>query len=155
MIQTLVLANSIHPQHSQISMRILSLSLFNKFVEKGPVVFNAHLMSSSGWSWYRCLVSKTVISLRNCFTTVCGWKKMAFVACRHRSKRFGSVVWTSTQNWVRFYSCRLCSPISGSAMQSTSQWTGNSGTSKGLSAQLNVLMWLWEGIYLSVQLGEM
>ena len=33
MIQTLVLANSVHCPHSQISMRILSLSLFHKFVE--------------------------------------------------------------------------------------------------------------------------
>jgi len=49
---------------------MLSLSLFHKFVEIGPVVFNAHLMSS-GWSWYRCLVLKTVISLKNCFATVC------------------------------------------------------------------------------------
>jgi len=33
MMQTLVLANSVHRPHSQISMRILSLSLFHKFVE--------------------------------------------------------------------------------------------------------------------------
>jgi len=33
MIQTLVLANSVHRQHPQISMRILSLNLFHKFVE--------------------------------------------------------------------------------------------------------------------------
>jgi len=32
-MQTLVLANSVHCPHSQISMRILSLSLFHKFVE--------------------------------------------------------------------------------------------------------------------------
>ena len=117
MIQTLVLANSIHPQHSQISMRILSLSLFNKFVEKGPVVFNAHLMSSSGWSWCRCLVLKIVISSNNSF---------------------------------RLCSCRLCNSFSCSAMQSTPQRTCSSGTSKGLRTQLNVLMWLWEGMYLSI-----
>jgi len=34
MMQTLVLANSVHRPHSQISMRNLSLSLFHKFVEK-------------------------------------------------------------------------------------------------------------------------
>jgi len=33
MLQTLVLANSIHRPHSQISMRILSRCLFHKFVE--------------------------------------------------------------------------------------------------------------------------
>jgi len=33
MIQTLVLANSVHRPHSQISVSILSLSLFHKFVE--------------------------------------------------------------------------------------------------------------------------
>jgi len=33
MNQTLILANSVHRPHSQISMRNLSLSLFHKFVE--------------------------------------------------------------------------------------------------------------------------
>jgi len=33
MIQTLVFANLIHRPHSQISMRILYLSLFHRFVE--------------------------------------------------------------------------------------------------------------------------
>jgi len=33
MIQTLVLSNSVHRPHSQISRRILSLSLFSKFIE--------------------------------------------------------------------------------------------------------------------------
>jgi len=33
MIQIQILANSVHHPHSQISMRILSLSLFHKFVE--------------------------------------------------------------------------------------------------------------------------
>jgi len=33
MIQTLVLTKSVHRPHSQISMRISSLSLFHKFVE--------------------------------------------------------------------------------------------------------------------------
>jgi len=50
MIQALVLTNAIHHLHSQISMRILSLSLFHKFVKYEPVVLNAHLMLSSGWS---------------------------------------------------------------------------------------------------------
>jgi len=150
MIQTLVLANSVHRPHSQISMSILSLSLFHKIVEIRNCGLNAHLMSSSSWSWYPCLVLKIVILLKNSFTTVCSWKTRAFVACWNRSERFGSVVWTSTQNWVRLYSCRLCSSISCSAMQSTSQWTCNSGTSKELRTQLNVLMWLWEGIYLSI-----
>jgi len=127
MIQTLVLANSVHRLHSQISMRILSLSLFHKIVEIRNCGLNAHLMSCSGWSWYPCLVLKIVLSLKNSFTTVCSWKTRAFVACRHRSEIFGSVVWTSTQNWVRLYSCRLCSSISCSEMQSTSQWTCNSG----------------------------
>jgi len=62
-------------------------------------------------------------------------KERTFVACRHRSERFGYIVWTSTQNWVRLYSCRLCSSICCSAMQSTSQWTCSSGTLKGLRTQ--------------------
>ena len=110
MIQTVALANLVHCPHSQISMRILS----------------------------RCLVLKIVISLKRSITIVFSWKKRAFVACQHRSKRFGFIVWTSTQNEVRVYSCRLCSSICCSAMQSTPQWTCSSGTSEGLCTQLNV-----------------
>jgi len=54
MIQTLVLENSVH---SQISIRILSgWVCFTSLSNKEPVVVNTHLMSSSAWSWYRCLV---------------------------------------------------------------------------------------------------
>jgi len=75
MIQTLVLANSVHRPHSQISMRVLSLSLFHKFVEMRPcalqstphVVFWLKLVSVPGF--------KRVISLKNSLTTVCSWKK--------------------------------------------------------------------------------
>jgi len=42
MIQTLVLANSVHRPPSRISTKILSLSLFHKFFEIMPVVFNTH-----------------------------------------------------------------------------------------------------------------
>jgi len=44
------------------------------------------VMSPSGWSWYWCLVSKIIVSLKNSFTTVCNWQKWTFVACRHRSE---------------------------------------------------------------------
>jgi len=101
MIQTLVLKNSVHRSHSQISMRILYLSLFHKFVEIRACSLRCKVKSSSGWSWYRCLVLKRAISLKNSFTTAWSWKNRAFVACRHRSERFGSIVYTSTQNWVR------------------------------------------------------
>jgi len=60
MIQTLVLANSVHLPHSQISMRILSLSLFHKFVEiqacglqhTADVVFWLNLVSVPGFENY-------------------------------------------------------------------------------------------------------
>jgi len=69
MIQTQVLANSVHHQHSQISTRILPLSLFHKFVElracgrqRPPdIVF-----------WLK-LVSKIVVSLKKSFTICCRW----------------------------------------------------------------------------------
>ena len=116
-------------------------------------------MSSFGWSCYRCLVWKIIISLKNSFTTVCSWKnelllpadidqkqgrplaggidcfqpgpapegarttptdlisiEVAWVVPAWPwSERFGSIVWTSTQNWVRLCSCRLCSSICCSA----------------------------------------
>jgi len=57
-------------------MSILSLSLFQTFVEfKDLMVVNAHMMSSSDWNWYRCMVLKIVISFKNSFPTVCCWKK--------------------------------------------------------------------------------
>ena len=82
MIQTLILANSLHRTHSQISMRTLSLSLFHQFVEiracglqrTSPDVF-------SGWRWYPRLLLKIVISLKNSFTTVCSWKKKKSFCC--------------------------------------------------------------------------
>jgi len=40
MIQTLILANSVHRPRSRISTKILFLSLFHKFFEVIPVVFN-------------------------------------------------------------------------------------------------------------------
>jgi len=92
MIQTLVLANSVHHPHSQISTRILSLSLFHTFFEKRAcslqhtLLFPHTVMSPSGWSWYWCLVAKIIVSLKNSFTTVCSWKKRTFVACRHSSE---------------------------------------------------------------------
>ena len=43
----------------------------------------------------------------------------------------------------RLYSCRLCSTISCSQKQSTSQWTWRSGTSK----PNYVFIQLWEGLY--------
>ena len=72
------------------------------------------------------------------------------VACRHRSERFGSVVWTSTQNWVRLYTCRLCSSISCSAKCNLLYNEPATPAPQELRTQLNVLMWLWEGIYLSI-----
>jgi len=154
MIQTLVLANLVHRPHSQILMRILSLSLFHKFVEIRACGLQCTLMSSCGWSRYRCLVLKIVISLKNCFTTVCSWRKRAFVACWHRSERFGSIVWPSTRNWVRLCSCRLCSSICCSAKQCSLQWTCSSGTSKGLRTQLNVFDVILRRD-MSIHLGEM
>ena len=89
MIQTLVLANSVHRPHPQISMRILSLSLFHKFVEiracglqRTPdVVFWLKLVSVP---CFKNIVWKTASQ-----QYVVGKRKRAFVACRHRSERFG------------------------------------------------------------------
>ena len=150
-------------------------------------------MSSSGWSCYRCLVWKIIISLKNSFKTVCSWKKRAFVACRQRSEtgpafsrlerllptgpratptnlisievawevparpwseRFGSIVWTSTQNWVRLCSCRFCSSICCSATPYSLQWTWRSGNSKWLRTQLNVFDVIMRR-NTSIHIGEM
>jgi len=43
-MQTLVLANSIHRPHSQISTRILSLSCFTSLSKQRPLVVNPHLI---------------------------------------------------------------------------------------------------------------
>ena len=51
------------------------------------------------------------------------------------------------------HGCRLCSSMNCSAMQSPSQWTCSYGTSKGLHIQLNVLVQLWERIFLSTSKG--
>jgi len=86
---------------------------------------------SSRHTWCRLLVEVGISAwfwkyrLKNSFTTICSCKKTTF-------GRFGSTLWTSTQNWVRLYICRLCSSICCSAMQSTSQWTCNSGASTAL-----------------------
>jgi len=65
MIKTEILANSVHHPHSQISMRILSLSLFHTFVEiracgrqRPPdVVFWLKLVSVLGFK-HSCVVKK-------------------------------------------------------------------------------------------------
>jgi len=99
MLQTLVLAYSAHRQHSQISMRNLSLSLSHKHVEiracvrqRTPyVVFWLKLESVRGFK-NSYSVQKQLHSgmyLEN---------EKAFVVCRHRSERYGSIVWTATQN---------------------------------------------------------
>jgi len=59
----LVLANLVHHPHSQVSMKILTLSLFHKFCRKKGLW--SHLMPSSGWIWFQCLVLKIVIVLKN------------------------------------------------------------------------------------------
>jgi len=51
-------------------------------------------------------------------------------------QRLGSIVWTSTQNSVRLYSCWLSSSFCYSAIQYNSQWTCSSGTSKEFRTQL-------------------
>ena len=84
MIQTLVLANSVHRPHSQISMRMLSLSLFYKIVkiracgrQRPPiVVFWLRLVSLLGFK-----NSYEGISLKNSFTTVCRCKKKKSFCC--------------------------------------------------------------------------
>jgi len=58
--------------------------------------------------------------VKNGFTTVRRWKKELFLPA-NTDQRFGYIVWTSTENWVRLYSCRLSRSIFYSAMQSISQ----------------------------------
>jgi len=106
-MQTLVLANLVHLPHSQISMRILPLIWFHKFVEKGLVVVNAQLMSSSGWIWFRCLVLKIVISLKNSLTTVCSWKtkkSFCFLPIQIRAIWFTQKVQLSTLQLSQLFS---------------------------------------------------
>jgi len=91
MIQTLVLTNSVNRRHSQISMRILSLTLFHKFIEiracglqRTPDVICLTLVSVPGRLVIRLKCNyqtyivekqlhKVVISLKSSFTTVCRW----------------------------------------------------------------------------------
>ena len=96
MIQTLVLANSVHGPHSQISIRILSLSLFHKFVElracgrQRPlnVIFWLKLVSVFG--------SKIVILLKNSFTTgYSGKNEKELLLSADTDLR--DLVWASTQ----------------------------------------------------------
>jgi len=63
MIQTLDLANLVDRPHSQIPLRILSLSL-HKFVEKGVCGRQRTPMMSLHWSWYWCLVLRKIISFQ-------------------------------------------------------------------------------------------
>ena len=61
-------------------MRILSLSLFHKFVE----IRTCGLQRKSGVFWLKLvsvLVLKIVIVLKNCFITVCSWKKQKSFCC--------------------------------------------------------------------------
>jgi len=96
MIQTLVLANSVHGPHSQISIRILSLSLFHKFVElracgrqRPPnVIFWLKLVSVFG--------SKIVILFKNSFTTgYSGKNEKELLLSADTDLR--DLVWASTQ----------------------------------------------------------
>jgi len=70
-------------------MRILSLSFFHKFVELRACGRQRPLDAVFWLKLASVLGLKTATSLKNSFTTVCSWKKKAFVAYRHRSERFG------------------------------------------------------------------
>jgi len=118
MIQTPVLANSVHRPHSQISMRILSLSFFHKFVELRACGRQRPLDAVFWLKLASVLGLKTATSLKNSFTTVCSWKKKLLL---HTDTDQRDLVWTFTQTSVKLHSCRLCSSISYSTMQSISQ----------------------------------
>ena len=133
MKQTLGLANLVDRPHSQISMRIMSLNLFHKFVE----VKACGLQRTPDWSWFRCLVLKIVIVLKNSFTMVRSWKKQMSICYLPTQIKtislHGMDIYPKFRQ--RLHNCRLYISVSCSAMQSISQWICSSGTSKRLRIQ--------------------
>ena len=140
-------------------MRTFSLNLLHKFVEIG---IHYRQRTSDVVFWLKLIaVPYLLFSHSKCwktiFTQVSRWKRQrVFLCLPHKSERFGSIGCTFSQNWVRqtflnlsLHSCGLCSLTSYSAMQSIFEWTCSTETSKELRTQLNVLLYLWEGIYLS------
>jgi len=78
------------------------------------------------------LVLKIVISLKTASQQhVAGKRKRAFVACRHRSREicFGHALKIESHSTAVDFAAQ----ISCSAMQSISQWTSSSDTSKGFA----------------------
>ena len=137
MIQTLVLANLVHRPHSQISMRTLSefvsQACWNRGVWSSPHTWCHPLVEVGIGAWFKKYLY--------CWKTasqqyVVGRRR--FCCLQTQMRGFGSIVWISTQNWVRLHSFQLCSSACCSVMQlqCTSQWTCSSGTSKAFSTQL-------------------
>ena len=110
---------------------------FTSLSKSGIMVVNAHLVSSSGWSWFRYLVL-TIANVKKpaSLKYIAGKSKRAIVACLQRSDRLGSFDRTFTQNWVRetiwnlsLHICQLCSSINYSAMPFICEWISSADTS--------------------------